>query len=100
MLTGQRPFQGGDRAGTLDAVVKSEPRAPRVLSPAIHGEVERVVLRCLSKEAGARFQTMADVESALDGVASKPVRRSWIGATAAADVLILVAVKTPSFVNS
>jgi eukaryotic-like serine/threonine-protein kinase len=73
MLSGRRVFSGGSIASVLSAVLHDEP-APLQTSP----QVERIVMRCLAKHPGQRFQTMAEVKAALQQVSTNPVmqRRS------------------------
>jgi len=91
MLTGRRPFQGGDRTSTLAAVVRQEPEPLTGLNPRIPGELERVVLRCLRKGPNDRFQDIADVRVALEALrpAHAAARRRSRLAAAAAAVLVL-----------
>ena len=61
MLSGKRAFSGDTPMATLAAIVKDEPAplaAPEVL--------ERIVRRCLAKQATQRFQTIAEVRTALE----------------------------------
>ena len=55
---------------TLEAVVRHEP--PRLQSP-----VASVVSRCLAKPAAHRFQSMADVRSALRRSRRAPATQRW-----------------------
>jgi serine/threonine protein kinase len=61
MVTGRRPFAGGSSAELLAALLKEQPRPPSEVVPDVPKELERIILRCLRKEPGRRFQTMADV---------------------------------------
>jgi len=93
MLTGQRPFRGPDRTSTLAAIVRQEPKPLSELNAKIRGELESLVLRCLRKDPNERFQDMADVRVALEGLQPAKMaasRRSWLG-VAAAGILILTA---------
>ncbi len=60
MLSGKRAFRGDTPMATLAAIVKDEPTplaAPEAL--------ERIVKRCLAQQVAQRFQTMAEVRTAL-----------------------------------
>ncbi|MBZ5634978.1 MAG: protein kinase [Acidobacteriia bacterium] len=61
MLSGKRAFSGDTPMATLAAIVKDEP-APLAAPEAL----ERIVRRCLAKQATQRFQTMAEVRKALE----------------------------------
>ena len=94
MVTGRRPFGGGSSAEMLAALLKEQPKPPSELVPDVPKELERIILRCLRKEPGRRFQHMADVKVELqelkeesDSQASAPAgaatakrrsRRRWM----------------------
>jgi len=61
MLSGKRAFSGDTPLATLAAIVKDQP-APLAAPEAL----ERIVRRCLAKEAVQRFQSMAEVRTALE----------------------------------
>jgi eukaryotic-like serine/threonine-protein kinase len=69
MLTGERAFHRNSAAETMTAILKEEP--PEItttgktqISPAL----ERIVRRCLEKDAGQRFQSARDLSFALDSI--------------------------------
>ncbi len=66
-LSGRRAFRGDTPFATMTAVVNDEPSP--LEAPA---DLKRVVSRCLAKRPGDRFQTMADVKSALEQTAVRP----------------------------
>ena len=106
MVTGRRPFGGSSSAEMLAALLKEQPKPPSELVPDVPKELERIILHCLRKEPGRRFQHMADVKVELqelkeesDSQASAPAgaatakrrsRRRWM-AWAAAGFLVLAA---------
>ena len=65
MLTGERTFHRATPAESLAAVLHDEPPPPLSLVPDIPAGIDRVVMRCLEKEPGERFQSAADVAFAL-----------------------------------
>jgi Tol biopolymer transport system component len=66
MSTGRKAFTGDTQASTLAAVLREEPpRLSRVVESA-HRDLERVIQRCMRKDAARRFQTMADVKIELE----------------------------------
>ena len=65
MLTGRRAFQGDNHMSTMAAVLHTEPKSLAELDPRIPRELERIVVRCLKKDPGRRFQNIADLKVAL-----------------------------------
>ena len=66
MLTGQKPFGGGDVSTTLARVIEREPDwdlLPSTLSPVL----ATYLRRCLAKEPTQRVQVIGDVRLALEG---------------------------------
>ncbi len=62
MLTGRRPFVGNTAAAALAALLRDDPPLPAGLDP----RLARLVERCLRKNAAERFQSAADLRSAID----------------------------------
>ena len=62
MLAGCRAFAAGSTASTFAAVLRDEPPPIAGAAP----EVARLIERCLSKEAGDRFQSAAGLQSAIE----------------------------------
>ena len=60
MLSGRRAFEGESAISTMAAVLHKEPR--RLDAPPA---LERVVMRCLEKQAARRFQSVAELREAL-----------------------------------
>jgi serine/threonine-protein kinase len=65
-LTGRVPFDSDLRHEVMEAHISRPPDPPRLSNPAITPELERVVLRALSKNPAGRYQTAVDLRSALD----------------------------------
>ena len=108
MVTGRRAFPGVSSTEALAAVLRDQPKAPSALAPDVPRELERIIMRCLRKEPGRRFQHMADVKVELqevkeesDSQATAPAavagrrarrqRNAWLGIGAALLVSLLVA---------
>ena len=66
MVTGRKAFQGDTRLSTLSAILRDEPKSASQIVRDVPKELERVLARCLRKDAGRRFQHMADVKVALE----------------------------------
>src|SRR5580693_192307 len=62
MLAGSRAFEG------MASVLRDDPKPPPAL--------ESLVLRCLAKQPGLRFQTIAEVKAALESAISNPVEKT------------------------
>ena len=80
-------------------MVRDQPKSPRELAPSIPEALERLILRCLRKEADRRYQHMLDVKVELQEIAdgSNPAtakRHSRIRRAAAALALLLAASAT------
>jgi serine/threonine-protein kinase len=67
MVAGSRAFAGTTAVQVLNAVLRSDP--PALDAPPA---LERVVRRCLHKDPVSRFQTMAEVKTALEQVVQRP----------------------------
>lgn len=68
MLSGERPFQGGSSADVMGAILREDPPdfagTENFISPAL----QRIVSRCLEKEADDRFQMARDLLFALETI--------------------------------
>jgi tetratricopeptide (TPR) repeat protein/tRNA A-37 threonylcarbamoyl transferase component Bud32 len=94
MATGVLPFQGQTGFAVSSAILK-EPPAP--LPPGVPAALRAIILRCLAKEPGQRYQRAGEVRAALEAVHSSgpvelalPRRRRralatalWLGAALA-----------------
>jgi Tol biopolymer transport system component len=106
MLTGRRAFAGDSTAETLAAVLREQPKALSEVVPGVPRDLEKVILRCLQKDLGRRFQQMEDVKIQLQEIkeesdsqpaaAQAPARRRrrwWLAAALAGAFLLAVAVR-------
>ena len=71
LLTGRIPFDADTSGGILAAIVADEPPRLRDLRPDVDEALERVVSRCLEKDANRRFSSVADLALALEAAASE-----------------------------
>ena len=99
MVTGRHAFGGASGIERLAAVLRDTPKPPSELAADIPKELERIILRCLRKEAERRFQSMLDVKVELQEVKEEsdsqrppvPVRRRrprWLPPVAAGGLLL------------
>jgi len=68
MVTGARAFVGKTVADTLSAVLQAQPKPPSAIVPAVPGELERLIVRCLRKDPARRYQHIDDVKVALQDI--------------------------------
>ena len=68
MATGQLPFQGDTLGEIINQIVHSVPRAPTRHNPELSLELERIVLRCLRKSVGERYQEARELHDDLRGL--------------------------------
>ncbi len=77
MLTQATPFDSTEKSGNFEYIVKEkhlreEPVPPSRLNRTIPDYVERAILRCLAKKPEGRYNSCADVISALSGAYNAP----------------------------
>jgi serine/threonine-protein kinase len=65
LLTGRPPFEGGNGIVVMIAHARDPVVPPSRLRPGIPEDLERVVSRCLAKDAAARYADAASLERAL-----------------------------------
>jgi len=61
MVTGQRPFRGDGGAATVHALLHAEPAPLTALRTGVPLELDRVVGKCLAKDAADRYQHADDL---------------------------------------
>jgi len=57
LATGSPVVTGQERASILREITETEPTSPRKLTPAMPVDLETILLKCLSKEPSARYDT-------------------------------------------
>ncbi len=62
MLSGQRAFPGRDHASALTALMRDDPPPLTKFRSDVPAELDRVIRRCLRKDANRRFQHVADLK--------------------------------------
>jgi len=70
VFTGQLPFRGDTIMKVVLAHIRNPPPPPRTVNDQIPPALERVILRGLEKDPGARYQTIAEMARDLDEVSS------------------------------
>jgi tetratricopeptide (TPR) repeat protein len=68
MATGARPFRGSSSIDIIIATARDDPAAPSALIASLSEDLERVILRCLEKNADARYGDASELMRALEDV--------------------------------
>ncbi len=75
MLTGRPPFTAENPLSIVEKHLSEKPTPIRRINPNVPADVERAIMRTLSKDKGQRFTRMADLAAAL-GCAGAPRSRA------------------------
>ncbi len=65
MVTGRRAFEGSSGISTLSSILRDDVAPIRDVAPNVPSALEQIILRCLSKEPEARWQSMKEIEGRL-----------------------------------
>ncbi len=65
MATGEQPFPGETMTAVSYKIVHTEPVPPGKLNPAIPGQLQDVILKCLAKNPADRYQTGEELSRTL-----------------------------------
>jgi TolB-like protein/tRNA A-37 threonylcarbamoyl transferase component Bud32 len=81
-IAGRTPFHAPSVAGTMSAILTTEPVALSRVAPATSPELQRIVRKCLEKDRSRRYQTLRDVATDLENLLrdSRDIDRSQSGA--------------------
>ncbi len=61
MITGRQPFKGDYEQAVVYSIMNEEPEPLTALRTGVSLELERIVMKCLRKDPGRRYQGMADL---------------------------------------
>ena len=84
MLTGRRAFHGSSKLSTLSSILKEDPKPPSQTGANVPRDLERVLFRCLRKDAERRYQLMKEVRLALEELKEESDSGHLTGAAAPA----------------
>jgi serine/threonine-protein kinase len=76
MLIGVNPFDAPHFPDVIVKVLEDPAPPPHTLRAEIPAELSRVVMRCLEKNAGARFQDVAELARALEAFGSRAANKT------------------------
>ncbi|WP_428717073.1 serine/threonine protein kinase [Undibacterium curvum] len=65
MLTCQKPFQSNDINKLLQQIIQKTPKSPSEISPNIPDSLSRIVMKAMSKDTAARYQSAEEMSQAL-----------------------------------
>jgi serine/threonine protein kinase len=65
MITGRRAFEGSSGISTLSSILRDDVRPINETVPDVPPALDQIILRCLPKEADARWQSMKEIEGRL-----------------------------------
>lgn len=70
IFTGTPAFQAENAVAVALKQMREQPIPPHQLEPSVPAAVERAVMKCIEKEPAKRFQSVAELRSAIKGSAS------------------------------
>jgi eukaryotic-like serine/threonine-protein kinase len=92
LLSGKRAFQGETLPDTTTAILQQEP-AWQALPAKTPAKIRELLRRCLQKDAGGRFQDIAEARRAIEEViAPRQGVKRWQLIAAAAVALVIIAI--------
>jgi serine/threonine protein kinase/Tfp pilus assembly protein PilF len=68
LASGERPFAGPTLADVYSAILRDDPPSLESVRPDAPADLERIIVRCLEKHPGDRFQTALDLVKDLRGL--------------------------------
>jgi len=72
MVTGEKPFPGQNITTVIYKIVNEEPTAPRDIDSSIHPGLNEIIMKSLSKEPAARYQSCRELFEDLRNYRSLP----------------------------
>jgi serine/threonine protein kinase len=72
LCTRRKPFDGENTIEIAMKQLQERPQRPRELNPRVLLALDSVIMRCLEKDPNHRFQSAAELRSALDTILTQP----------------------------
>jgi eukaryotic-like serine/threonine-protein kinase len=107
LATGRKPFAGGNRRETVNAILSDEPEPATETDPGLPNELDHILSKALEKDRELRYQTASDMRADLKRLAreidsspslsvsgrrSSGVRRAAVRARTRATPVLVIAV--------
>ena len=67
MATGDVPFTGDSTLGVMYQRIKERPKSPKLVNPSLPNWLVKIIMRCLEKDAEARYQNAYEILADLQG---------------------------------
>jgi serine/threonine protein kinase/class 3 adenylate cyclase len=77
MITGSQAFQGDTPVAVALKQIREYPKRPREIVPNLSHPIEAAILKCLQKDPAKRFQSVNDLEVALERAAKARPVPAW-----------------------
>jgi TolB-like protein/tetratricopeptide (TPR) repeat protein len=82
MVTGQRAFRGALASQLIDSIQRDPPLPPRAVNARVSVELERIILKCLEKDPGNRYQSAKELSVDLRRLAAPTSQPAGISSPA------------------
>ena len=69
MVTGDVPFTGESTLKVMYQRIQEKPKSPKIANPSLPNWVVRIIMKCIEKDAGARYQSAYEILADLQGAA-------------------------------
>jgi serine/threonine protein kinase len=108
MVAGDVPFTGETTLKVMYQRIQEKPKSPKLVNPALPNWLVRIIMRCLEREATARYQTAYEILADLQGSKSSSstsrtvqieipefAQRRWTWVAAAVVAVLVLAFAIP-----
>jgi eukaryotic-like serine/threonine-protein kinase len=69
MVTGDVPFTGESTLKVMYQRIQEKPKSPKIANPSLPNWIVRIIMRCIEKDAAARYQSAYEILADLQGAA-------------------------------